>query len=304
MRDTSQPMGELAERVRRFTDRAGDIGQFRPTALDDLVAVQYRTPTPQNATVYDPAVCLTLQGAKELVLNDRRIPCQQGSAVIVSHDIPLASRITEASHEKPYLALTFHLDSNVLRSLIDDLGDEETDEPISASIQAGAADDELLDAVRRLFSLNDRPQDAAALAPLISREIHYRLLTADHGAALRRLVHRNGQAARISAAIAQIREDLSHPVSVPELARRAHMSVSTFHYHFKAITETTPLQYQKQLRLIEARRLLIESGQSVQQAAAAVGYRSATQFSREYSRTFGVRPRDAKIETAISLPAT
>ena len=145
--------------------------------------------------------------------------------------------------------------------------------------------------------------DAAVLAPLITREIHYRLLTADHGAALRRLVRRNGQAARISAAIAQIREDLAQPMSVPELARRVNMSTSTFHQHFKAITETTPLQYQKQLRLIEAHRLLVERGQSVQQAAQSVGYRSATQFSREYSRTFGTPPRDAKIETAARTPA-
>ena len=243
--------------------------------------------------MYNPVVCLILQGAKELVVTERRVVCQQGQSVIVSHDTPVATRITKASHDVPYLAMILRIDPTVLRSLIDDLdhlGDADT--PTSPSIQVGAADDELFDAMSRLLALNDNRRDAATLAPLITREIHYRLLEAEHGASLRRLVHRNGHAARVSAAIAEIRDDLSQPLSIPELAQRVNMSASTFHQHFKAVTETTPLQYQKQLRLLEARRLLADGDRSVSDTAHSVGYRSATQFSREYARTFGTSPRD------------
>jgi AraC-like DNA-binding protein len=292
MTDGTATMIDLTARVRRFTERAGQIGEPRPAVTDGLVVTQNRSPTPLDATIYNPVVCLILQGSKELHVNERHLVCTQGQAVIVSHDTPLTSRITQASHDVPYLAMILRLDQAVLRSLIDDLGDDDADEPIAPSIQVGDADSALVDAMSRLFSLNDSPQDVPTLAPLIKREIHYRLLKAEHGAALRRLVRRNGQAARISAAIAAIRDDLSTPLSVPELARQANMSTSTFHQHFKAITETTPLQYQKQLRLLEARRLLADDGRSVSDTAHAVGYRSATQFSREYARAFGTAPRD------------
>jgi transcriptional regulator GlxA family with amidase domain len=188
--------------------------------------------------------------------------------------------------------MILRIDPVVLRSLMADLGEADIDTPPSPSIQVGAAGAELFDAMSRLFALRDKRRDAATLGGLIIREIHYRLLEAEHGSSLRRLVRRDGHAARVSAAIAVIRDDLSQPLSVPELARRVHMSASTFHQHFKAVTETTPLQYQKQLRLLEARRLLAEGDRSVSAAARAVGYRSATQFSREYARTFGTSPRD------------
>lgn len=292
MTDRTTILTDLAARVRRFTDQSGHIGEPCPAVIDGLIVTQHRLPTPLEATIYDPVVCLILQGAKELHLSERHLVCTRGQAVIVSHDTPLTSQISEASYNVPYLAMILRLDPAVLRSLIDDLGDHDPDEPIASSIQVGDADAALVDAMSRLFALNDRPQDVATLAPLITREIHYRLLKAEHGAALRRLVHRNGQEARISTAIAAIRNDLSTPMSIPELARLANMSPSAFHHHFKAITETTPLQYQKQLRLLEARRLLADGSRSVSDAAHAVGYRSATQFSREYTRAFGTAPRD------------
>jgi AraC-like DNA-binding protein len=287
-------MIDLSARVRRLTDTAGEIGHSQPTRIDGLIVTQHRSTTPLNATTYSPVVCLILQGSKELNLYGRCVACAPGQSVIVSHATPLATRITRASHDAPYLAMILRVDTPVLRGLIDDIGDRDSDEPVTSSIQVGDADSGLIDAMSRLLSLNDSPQDAATLAPLITREIHYRLLKAEHGAALRRLVRRNGQAARISAAIAAIRADLSTTLSIPDLARQANMSPSTFHQHFKAITETTPLQYQKQLRLLEARRLLADGDRSVSDTAHAVGYRSATQFSREYARTFGTAPRDTK----------
>jgi AraC-like DNA-binding protein len=303
MSNDTRAMIDLISRVRRFTDMATERGRVFPTGIKGLVVAQERTPTPLDATMYNPVVCLILQGAKELVTTERRVICRQGQSVIVSHDTPVASRITNASYDAPYLAMTLQLDPAVLRSLIDDLADPDTDEPLSTSIQVGETDDELLDGMSRLFALRDGPRDAAVLGPLISREIHYRLLKAEHGASLRRLVRRNGQAARISNVITAIRTDLSERLSIPELARQANMSPSTFHQHFKTITEMTPLQYQKQLRLLEARRLLAEGDQSVSNTAYAVGYRSVTQFSREYARTFGTPPRDTARLGAITPEA-
>jgi transcriptional regulator GlxA family with amidase domain len=221
--------------------------------------------------------------------------------VVVSHDIPLASRIAEASPDTPYLAVILRLDRAILRSVITDLS-ETDDGETSASIQVGTADQELLGAMDRLLKLNNK-QDAAVLAPLITREIHYRLVNAEHGAVLRHLARHTGASAAITTSIARIRGDLAEPLSIPELAQGANMGQSTFHHHFKAITETTPLQYQKQLRLLEARRLLVEEDQSVHQSARSVGYHSATQFSREYSRAFGAPPRDAKHGTTLQAPA-
>lgn len=300
MADRAATMIDLAARVRRLTDSAGRIGESRSTRIDGLVVTQHRSTTPLRATTYSPVVCLILQGSKEIDIHGRHLACSPGQAVIVSHDIPLSTRISQASHDVPYLATILSIDLAVLRGLADDICDADADEPVSSSIQVGDADDALIDAMARLLSLNDNPRDATTLAPLIKHEIHYRLLTSDHGATLRRLLHRNGQAARISAAIAAICNDLSRPLSVLELARRANMSSSTFHQHFKTITETTPLQYQKQLRLLEARRLLTAGDRSVSETAHEVGYRSATHFSREYARAFGMAPSDTARAVATS----
>jgi AraC-like DNA-binding protein len=301
MREPSEPLVSVVERVRGiFGDSWGDEHSY-VRLIDGLAVVQSRRTTSLGATLYDPVVCLILQGSKELAIGERRIMCRPGESVVVSHDIPVASRIAEASSDTPYLAVIMTLKLTILRSVIDDLNDVDHDET-SAAIQVGAADHYLLDAMERLLALSGDSRDEAVLAPLIQREIHYRLLCADHGAALRHLARPTGASAAIATSIAQIREDLAKPLSVPELARRANMSQSTFHHHFRAITETTPLQYQKQLRLLEARRILIEEVGSVHQSARLVGYRSATQFSREYSRAFGSPPRDARRETAQRTP--
>ncbi len=154
--------------------------------------------------------------------------------------------------------------------------------------------------MRRLVALTDKPADADALAPLVLRELHYRLLQADHRTMLRRLLRRDSNASRIARAIARIRADLTAPLSVPELAQVATMSTSTFHHHFKDVTATTPLQYQKSLRLLEARRRIRDEGRTVTEAAFGVGYQSSTQFSREYARTFGVAPREDRLSRALA----
>ncbi len=308
--DTTEAVADLVERLRRHTLLLGATGQACSTGVDDLTVTQVRATTPLGASLYKPVMCLILQGTKEIVLGKRGVVCPQGHSIIVSHDLPLAWRITTASHDVPYLAMNIRLDTAVLRSLVDDLDDlvdledAEPGDDAPASLQVGPADADLVDAMRRLLALSANPRDSRALAPLVSRELHYRLLNMSHGAALRRLLHRNSHASRISRSIAQIRDSLGEPLSIPGLARAAKMSVSTFHHHFKAITETTPLQYQKQLRLLEARRLLVDEDRSVSETAESVGYHSATQFSREYARTFGVPPRDARSQVHLSVSVT
>jgi len=285
----------LSQQIRRYTERRGEIGVYCPTGLEGLVVMQARTKTPLSGTLYEPVVCLILQGAKEIRLGSRTIQCMPGASVIVSHTLPIQSRVTSATASEPYIAMILRLDLKTLRGLIDDVDEAvESGGDGPESIAAAVADPLLLDAMDRLFSLTDDPAGKRVLAPLIEREIHYRLLTAGHGAMLRRLLVRNSHASRIAKAIAHIRDSFTEPLSIPELSSLANMSPSSFHQHFKAVTATSPIQYQKNLRLLEARRLLVDDRRPVTEAAFTVGYQSPAQFSREYSRMFGIPPREDK----------
>jgi len=210
-----------------------------------------------------------------------------GELLIVSHDLPVLSQVTEA----PYLALILALDMDVLGSLIGRIGQQAAGEGPPSTLAVNASDEQLLDALARYALLAADTSEAAVLAPLILTEIHFRLAMAPHGAMLRKLLNTESAETAIDKAIRQIRSRYRTTLSMPELAADVGMSESTFHRHFKSITGTTPLQYQKSLRLLEARRLLSMAGYPVSGAAYEVGYASSTQFSREYSREFGVSPR-------------
>jgi AraC-like DNA-binding protein len=208
-----------------------------------------------------------------------------GECLLVSCGLPVSSRVTRA----PYLALVLGVDITAIRKLHDEVPELAlTDGPAHAAV-TDQADAGLLDALRRYLALADSPADAAVLGPLILKEIHYRLLVAPLGRMLRGLLRRDSCASAIARAVRHIRGDIRAPIAVPELARRVGMSTSSFHQHFKATTSTTPLQYQKDLRLLEARRLL-STGVLVTTAAYEVGYESSSQFSREYARKFGIPP--------------
>jgi transcriptional regulator GlxA family with amidase domain len=182
------------------------------------------------------------------------------------------------------------LDVATIRKLYDEVAESGLDSERARAAETHRADPGLLDALRRYLALADSPADAKVLGPLTSKEIHYRLLMAPFGGMLRSLIRHDSDASAVARAIGHIRRDVRSPIAIPELARRVGMSVSSFHKHFKTITSTTPLQYQKELRLLEARRLLKTGGASVTTAAFDVGYESASQFSREYARKFGVPP--------------
>jgi AraC-like DNA-binding protein len=229
---------------------------------------------------------LILQGRKDVSIAGQALSFGHGECLLVSHDLPVCSRIAKA----PYLALVFAVDSATIRKLYDEVAEAAMDsEPAQAAV-THRADPNLLDVLRRYLALADAPADAKVLGPLLSKEIHYRLLMAPFGGMLRRLIRHDSNASAVARAMGHIRGDIRAPMVVPLLARQVGMSASAFHKHFKAITATTPLQYQKELRLLEARRLLKRRGASVTATALDVGFESPSQFSREYARKFGVPP--------------
>ena len=291
---------DLIEEVAAFVRERGAPEEGCETGVGGLFAFCRENPTAFQAMVYEPVMCLVLQGAKEAQLEDRTIRYSAGMSLIVSHALPVMAGVIDASPGRPYVSLALRLDLATARSLYDEIGEAQEQERALHSMSVAGSDAALIDAVARLFRLSRDPVEVQALAPLVLKEIHFRLLRAQHGGMLRQLLLHESPASRISKAIALIREGYRATLPVADLAAAAGMSQSTFHEHFKSLTSTTPLQYQKELRLLEARRLLISGGKSVAAAAYDVGYESPTQFSREYARKFGVPPRDEKPAAAAA----
>ncbi|MCA9589669.1 MAG: AraC family transcriptional regulator [Myxococcales bacterium] len=284
---SSSTLSLLAERVSRLFPagrRASPESLAR--TVDGLVILRRDRPSAFDATVYQPVMCLILCGRKQVTLGDETLSFGPGECLLVSHELPVRSRITVA----PYTALVFEVDVAAVRTLYDELLEIARESDGARAAEVHRADAELLDALRRYVDLADTPRDAKVLAPLVAREIHYRLLTAPFGGMLRSLLFHDSSASAVARAIEHIRADLRKAIAVPELARRVGMSASSLHKHFRSITSTTPLQYQKELRLMEARRLLQSGAESVTSAAFGVGDERPSQFSREYARKFGVPP--------------
>lgn len=286
-------IAELANKVDQYTRESGDSDHSAPSppSVPGLHFYRRSEPTDIEASIYNPLVCLILQGRKETLIGKRRVSAGAGTLVIVSHDLPVVARITEASPAVPYLALVATLDLSEMRSLYDEVGPTGF-EAAPDAYAVGPADEPLLDIMTRYVGLADDPGGVRVLTPMIRRELHFGLLRAKHGTMLRTLLRRDSHASNISEAILRLRSDFRGGLEIPALARAVGMSTSSFHKHFKQVTTTTPLQYQKDLRLTEARRLLLTGDHSVSTAAFDVGYESSTQFSREYSRKFGVPPSE------------
>lgn len=249
-------------------------------------------PSDIEGTLYRPLLCLVLQGAKDVTAGTLSIHCPAGHAIIVSHDLPVLSRITRASPAEPYFAVVLPLDLGMLRGFFDQMPDiaEGADNP--AALMACPAESELSDAVARYLALARQQAAALLLAPILLREIHARLLLSPQGAILRRFLYREDPSNHVARAIASIRASIDAPMKVSALAEHAGMSTSSFHAHFKAVTGLTPGQYQKDIRLLEARRLILDSTAAVASVAFDVGYESPAQFSRDYARKFGRPPRE------------
>ncbi|MEA1941786.1 MAG: AraC family transcriptional regulator [Pseudomonadota bacterium] len=276
-------------------DRMGFDAQPRPTGVPHLDLVRSRAPTPLDVVDYRPIFCLVLQGAKQTVMGDTALTFSTGQTLIVGLDLPTTARIVTASGAAPYISLGLALDIALLRELMAELPDEALPPPRHeyrcSAMTVTRADPALMDAMARLYRLHEQPGDIPVLAPLLMREIHYRLLRSPEAPLLASLTRPDSHASRIATAIARIRRDFAEALPVGTLAREAGMSASAFHAHFRSLTGTTPLQYQKAVRLMEARRRLQDTDDSVSGIAFSVGYESPTQFSREYSRQFGRPPR-------------
>lgn len=277
---------ELAERIARAIPNDGPA-----EPLDGLMLRRVSAPTELGHGVSFPSFCVIAQGSKEVLLGDRRYRYDPAHYLIASTALPIATRVTEASEEYPYLAFVFTLDPMLVGSVMVEAG--RLPPPRRSKVTAidvSPLDADLLDAVVRLVRLLDAPADARVLAPLIKREIVYRLLAGEQGDRVRDIAALGGETNRITEAIARLRRSFDRPLRIEDLARDLGMSVSGFHHHFKEVTAMSPLQFQKQLRLQEARRLMLGEQLDATTAGFRVGYDDTSHFSREYKRLFGDPP--------------
>ncbi|MCZ4315346.1 AraC family transcriptional regulator [Comamonadaceae bacterium G21597-S1] len=289
----------LLDRVSTLLDQAGVVQGSFAHAPSGVHMLRLTATTGQDATVYRPLLCLVLQGAKEVGTQAKTLNVADGQSLLVSHTVPVVSRITEAARDRPYVALVLPLEIDLLRSLAPGVTS-----PLVASAQDAFSISlcptklEMEDALLRYLQQCERDDTHRLLAPITRREIHARLLMGPHAEQLQKLLWHETSASRIFQATRAIQTDLSRPLAVGDLARRAAMSSSAFFEHFKAVTGTSPLQYQKELRLLHAREALRSSNQKVSDVAFRVGYESASQFSREYTRKFGRPPKVDRDATA------
>ena len=266
-------------------------GRRTVTPIPRVVIGAGREKTGVLPGLYQPMHCLVLQGAKEVTIGEHLLRYDPASYFIASMELPASGRVVEASASRPYVALTLALDWEGIAALLPDVPVQPRAQTMAFGVSPVTP--MLLDAWLRFLRLLDAPEDIAVLGPLIEREILYRLLQGPQGSVLRQIALADSRLAQVRRAIAWIRTHFDQPLRIDALADLASMSAASFHRHFKAATAMSPLQYQKRLRLQQARRLLI-ANQDASRAGYAVGYESPSQFSREYARLFGVPPaRDA-----------
>jgi AraC-like DNA-binding protein len=261
------------------------------TAVPGLALYRASFTSDHDATVYEPSLCVVAQGAKEVIVGGETFRYDPSHSLLVFVDLPATSRVIEASPRRPCLAVRIALDLAVIGELLAETTSTASSPQSKRGLAVAPLDGHLQDAVERLVLLLDSPQDIRTLAPLVMREITYRLLAGPQGARLRQIASAGAPAYRISQAILWLKSHFAESLSVEALAKRVRLSPSSLHQHFKSITAISPLQYQKQLRLQEARRLLLGESIDAADAAYRVGYESPSQFSREYRRMFGAPPR-------------
>ena len=283
-------VAELATVVDRHAPGNG----IHETIVPGLALYRSGAGGPPAHSLHRPAFCLIVQGSKRVMLADELYVYDASTYLVVTQPLPVMSQLAKVTIEAPYLSLRLEFEPAELASCVQQWAIDRpagaSSEPSGRGLFTGAVDATLLDPVLRLVRLLDAPQDVSVLAPLAIREIVYRLLTGPEGWRLAQPMRVNSAAQRIGAAIGWLREHAMEPLRLEELAERAHMSPSSLHHHFKAVTAMSPLQYQKRLRLYEARRLLLNGELDAASAAYRVGYQSPSPFSREYARLFGAPP--------------
>lgn len=283
----------LKEAIQSYIDStAGRAdGRFQ-TPVEALSVSRVSQPVMPHHMIYRPTICIVVQGAKQIMVGDRVFDYHEMQSLVVTFEVPALGQITKASEEEPYIGLNIDFDAGILREVMEAM--EEPPRPAgdgAAGVFVQDFDGLLADCVLRLMRLTQTPKAIPVLYPAIMREICYWLLTGPNGAEVSKLALPGSHARRMTDAINLLRENFAEPMRIEQLAAVARMSPSSFHQHFKQLTAMTPLQYQKNLRLLEARRLMVSGGVSVASAAYQVGYESASQFSREYARMFGTPPK-------------
>ena len=280
-------LGILGKSIARWTDREDRF----ETEIPGLMLYQKDEPTEPISIMYEPRICVVAQGAKRVLLGDDVFVYDAHHYLITSVDLPTFVQIVEASREKPCLGLVMKLDQREISQL---MVDSNLPLPRAQQSSRGMATGEvilpLLTAFQRLIDLLDERKDIPILAPIIKREIFYRLLVGDQGFRLRQMASAGSQSQQIARAIDWLKDNFTQPLRIDDLATEVNMSTSTFHHHFRSLTAMSPLQYQKWLRLNEARRLMLADRLDATTAAFKVGYESPSQFSREYNRLFGDSP--------------
>lgn len=298
------PMNPNLIELRRLAAHAEN--RRTDTGIPRVAMVQGEIPEHQLAAVYDPMINLILTGSKTMTVGDRTLRYDPATYFVMSVDLPAVGSVHPAETGEPYLAVSLTLEPAIVANLLADLPKPAGGDLYSPGFSIAPVTDELLDAWVRMLRLMERPADIAALAPAYEREILYRVLQGPHGWMLRDIASPGTALSRVGVAIQWIRENFTRPLRVEALAAMAALSVSAFHRHFKAVTALSPLQYQKRIRLLRARSLLIAGEGNATSVAFGVGYESATQFSREYSRFFGMPPsKDALqiVRAGPSVPA-
>jgi AraC-like DNA-binding protein len=286
-RRTRSNREELAERIAQALPEDGTLDVFPGFRL-----ARSSRPTAPVHAVYEPAFCFVAQGSKQALLGEEVFRYDPGHYLIFTVDLPLVFQVEEASKERPYLGFRLNLDPSLVASVMMESGIEiKKGDAGAKALDVGPTDANLLDAVVRLVRLLDSPFEVKVLAPLITREIVFRLLMGGQRARLGHLLASARDAGRISKAIGHLRENFDQQLKMDDIARELGMSTSGFHHHFKSVTAMSPLQFQKQIRLQEARRLMLGEDLDAASAGFRVGYEDPAYFSREYKKLFGAPPQ-------------
>ena len=268
-----------------------DIGNY-PTSIRGVRIVRRDNPTEFMRCFYNPSCILVLQGLKHMLYGEENIVYTKGQYVVSCTDIPVTSRVAEASFEEPFVVLILELDSNIISNLILETKLSKTEDISEKALAIANTDGELLDAFYRLAQLLDKTEaEQQILSPIIIKEIYYRLLTGPLGGQLRLINTKGIRSNQIAQAISLIKENYSEKLNMDEIAQSVNMAPSSFYRNFKKVTQVSPLQYQKQLKLYEAQRLMLTGNYDAATAGYEVGYESPTQFSREYKKMFGNPPK-------------
>ncbi|WP_258046462.1 AraC family transcriptional regulator [Sphingomonas folli] len=270
--------------------RGGGQGRFDTGMPGVLLVRSFQTIMPVP-NIYKPSLCIVFKGAKQIMFGDRTLDYAEMECLVINVEVPAVGRMVGATPATPYVGMTIEFDTAILRELLQQVPAPPRSAAATPSIFVGQVDEQLAECLTRLVRLMSNPGAVPVLSPAMMREIHYWLLTGPYGAEIAKLAAPETHAERVARAIHYVRDHLAEPIRVEQLAAVANMSSSSFHHHFKTMTSMSPVQYQKQLRLVEARRLMLSEAANVAEAAYHVGYESASQFSREYSRSFGIAPK-------------